>query len=137
MRKVFYWILLSINGLLALTILISYLAVHISPGDFVLPAYFGLAYPYLLLLNILMVLIWAMVLRFEAFISVAVIALGLTHFSNYINLVKPSGTKEGSFKVLSYNVRLFNYFENKSGSGSERRITDYIKTQDADIICLQ
>lgn len=137
MRKVFYWILLSINGLLALTILISYLAVHISPGDFVLPAYFGLAYPYLLLLNILMVLIWAMLLRFEAFISVAVIALGLTHFSNYINLVKPSGTKEGSFKVLSYNVRLFNYFENKSGNGSERRITDYIKTQDADIICLQ
>lgn len=137
MKRVFYWILLSLNGILALTLLISYLAVHISPGDFVLPAYFGLAYPYLLLLNIIIAIIWAMLLRFEALISVAVIVLGITHFSNYIKLSKPSGTKEGSFKVLSYNIRLFNYYEGSRGKGSEKKILEYIRSQDADIICLQ
>lgn len=123
--------------LLAITLLISYLAVHISPGDFVLPAYFGLAYPYLLLLNIIMVITWAMLLRFEALISVIVIALGFTHFSNYLKLAKPSGDKTGSFKVLSYNIRFFNYFESMKGSGSEKTVIEFLNTQKADIICLQ
>lgn len=128
---------MGVNAFLAVTLLISYLAVHISPGDFALPAYFGLAYPYLLLLNIIMVIAWAMLLRFEALISVIAIALGITHFSNYIKLAKPEGNKTGSFKVLSYNIRLFNYFENNKGSGSENRVIEFLKAQKADIICLQ
>ena len=136
-ENILYRILLGINAFLAITLLISYLAVHISPGDFALPAYFGLAYPYLLLFNIIIVIAWAMLLRFEALISVAVIALGVNHFSNYLKLSKPSGDKTGSFKILSYNVRLFNYFESKKGSGSENRVIEFLKTQKADIICLQ
>jgi len=128
---------LGLNAVMSVTLLISYLAVHISPGDFTLPAYFGLAYPYLLLVNILMVIIWTMLLRFEAFISLVVILLGVTHFSNYIKLSKPSEEKEGAFKLLSYNVRLFNYFETKKGPGSEKTVLGFIKNQDADIICLQ
>jgi len=122
---------------LAITLLISYLAVHISPGDFALPAYFGLAYPYLLLLNIIVVIIWIMLLRFEALISIVVIALGITHFLNYINLTRPSEDKKGAFKVMSYNVRLFNYFESKKGAGSEKAVMEFIKSQNADIICMQ
>lgn len=115
----------------------SYLAVHISPGDFSLPAFFGLAYPYILLINIILVVIWSMLLRYEAFISVIVIAIGFTHFSNYIKLTKPSGNKTNTFKVLSYNVRLFNYFENKNGAVSEKKIVDFLKAQKPDVICLQ
>jgi len=137
LKRILYWILLYFNALFAATLLISYLAVHISPGDFTLPAYFGLAYPYLLLVNIILVIVWAMLLRFEAFISLAVILIGLTHFSNYIKLTKPSGEKEGAFKILSYNVRLFNYFETKKGSGSEKNVFEFIKAQDCDIICMQ
>lgn len=136
-ENILYRILLGINVLLGITLLISYLAVHISPGDFTLPAYFGLAYPYLLLLNIIMVILWAMMLRFEALISVVVIALGITHFSNYLKLAKPTGDKTGSFKILSYNIRLFNYFESRKGSVSEKKVIEFINSQNADIICLQ
>lgn len=122
---------------LAITLLISYLAVHISPSDFALPAYFGLAYPYLLLLNIIVAIIWIMLLRFEALISIVVIAMGITHFLNYINLTGPSEDHKGIFKVMSYNIRLFNHFESKNGAGSEKKITEFIKLQNADIICLQ
>lgn len=117
--------------------MLSYLAVHVNPDDFVLPAYFGLAYPYLLLINIILSIIWAMLLKFEALISVFVIAIGFTHFSNYIKLTKPSGDKTNTFKVLSYNLRLFNYFENKNGSNSEKKIMEFLKTQNPDILCLQ
>ena len=137
MKRILYRLLLGLNVVLAITLLISYLAVHISPGDFALPAYFGLAYPYLLLLNIIIVIIWIMLLRFEALISVVVIAMGMTHFLNYINLTSPSEDKKGTFKVMSYNIRLFNYFESKKGDGSEKAVMEFIKSQNADIICLQ
>src|SRR5665811_1609888 len=115
LKKVLYKILLYVNAIFAITLLISYLAVHISPGDFALPAYFGLAYPYLLLANIILVIIWAMLLKFEALISLVVITLGFNHFLNYIQLIKPSGNKTNTFKVLSYNVHLFNQFKNING----------------------
>jgi endonuclease/exonuclease/phosphatase family metal-dependent hydrolase len=137
LRKILYKILLTANAVFAFALLLSYLAVVISPGTFVLPAFFGLAYPYLLLINIILVIVWAMLLRFEAFISVVVIAVGFTHFSNYIRLVKPAVDKTNTFKVLSYNVRLFNYFENNHGIISEKRIIQFLKNQKPDIICLQ
>lgn len=137
MRKVLYKTLLAVNAFFALTLLISYLAVHISPGDFALPAFFGLAYPYILFINIILVIVWAMLLRFEAFISVVVIAIGFNHFSNYIKLLKPSGDKKNTFTVLSYNVRLFNYFENKNEANSEKKILEFLNARKPDILCLQ
>lgn len=137
MRKILYKILLTANAVFAFALLLSYLAVVISPGDFFLPAFFGLAYPYLLLINIILAIIWAMLLRFEALISVVVIAVGFTHFSNYIKLDRPTGDKTNTFKVLSYNVRLFNYFEKNHGITSEKKIIQFLKKQKPDIICLQ
>jgi endonuclease/exonuclease/phosphatase family metal-dependent hydrolase len=137
LRKILYKILLVVNIIFAFSLLLSYLAVRISPVDFALPAFFGLAYPYLLLINILIVIIWAMLLRFEALISVVVIAIGFNHFSNYIKLTKPSENKSDTFKILSYNVRLFNFFENNRGITSEKRVIAFIKAQKPDIICLQ
>lgn len=137
MRKILYRILLAVNGIFAIALLSSYLAVVISPVDFVLPAFLGLAYPYLLILNIIFVIVWAMLLRLEALISLVVVVIGFVNFSNYIKLTRPAGDKTNTFKVLSYNVRLFNYFENNKGLTSEKKIFSFLKSQSPDIICLQ
>jgi endonuclease/exonuclease/phosphatase family metal-dependent hydrolase len=137
LRKILYKILLAVNGVFAIALLLSYLAVVISPVDFVWLAFLGLAYPYLLVFNIVFVIVWAMLLRFEAFISLAIIVIGFNHFSNYIKLTRPSGDKTNTFKVVSYNVRLFNYFENNRGLTSEKKILSFLKSQSPDIICLQ
>jgi endonuclease/exonuclease/phosphatase family metal-dependent hydrolase len=137
LRTILYKSLLAVNVFFAFTLLLSYLAVIISPGDFALPAFFGLAYPYLLLINIILVIVWAMLLKFEALISVVVIAIGFNHFLNYIQLFRGSGDKLNTYKLLSYNVRLFNYFEYNNGSTSEKKVIEFIKTQKPDIICLQ
>jgi len=115
----------------------SYLAVHINPGAFALPAFFGLAYPYLLLINIILVIIWAMLLRLEAFISLIIIAAGFTHFSNYIKVIKPSGDKTNTFKVLSYNLHLFNHLESNDEPNSEKKVLEFLKSQQPEILCLQ
>jgi endonuclease/exonuclease/phosphatase family metal-dependent hydrolase len=118
------------------SLLISYLAVHISPEIFALPALFGLAYPYLLLVNLIFAIGWAVLLKYEAIISLAVIALGITHLSNFIKISKPTGKKEGTLKVMSYNVRLFNNYESRNTS-SEKKVISFLKAQKPDIICLQ
>ncbi len=137
MKKLIYKILLAVNLFFAFTLLLSYLAVHINPEDFALPAFFGLSYPYLLLINIILAIAWAMLLKFEALISVFVIAVGFTHFLNYIQLFKPSGDKNNTIKVISYNVHLFNHFESKNSTGSEKKVLEFLKSQQADILCLQ
>jgi endonuclease/exonuclease/phosphatase family metal-dependent hydrolase len=137
LRKIIYKILLVVNALFAFALLLAYLAVIVNPGVLALPAFFGLAYPYLLLINIIIVIVWAMLLRFEALISVVVIALGFNHFSNYLKLAHRSGDKSNTIKVLSYNIRLFNYFENNHGLTSEKKIIQFLKSQKPDIICLQ
>ena len=137
LKKFLYKSFLGVNILFALFLLFSYLSVHIDPDFIALPALFGLAYPYLLLVNIIFAIAWAVTLRWEALVSVIVILAGFTHFSNYIKIQKPSGDKTGTFQVQSYNVRLFNYFEGRSTSSSEKRILELLRNQGADIICLQ
>lgn len=137
MKKLIYKIFLGANILVGLGLLMSYLAVIINPEVFALPALFGLAYPYLLLINVVFILGWAVLLKYEALISVVIIAAGINHFSNYLKLTRPSGDKTGTFSALSYNVRLFNYFEGRRTNNSERRIIDFLKVRQPDIICLQ
>jgi len=129
-------LLLVINLIFGFALLLSYLAVHIDPDTFIIPAFFGLAYPYLLLVNIVLVITWIALLKYEAFISVIIIALGFTHLSNYLRLGKPSGDTNGTFKVLSYNLRLFNVYE-EDNPNSEKQVIDFIKEQNPDIFCLQ
>lgn len=128
--------MVAVNIILAASLLFSYLAVHVSPEKFVLPAFFGLAYPYLLLVNILMALTWAILLKFEALISVVAIIVGITHLTNYIKIGRAPSRKEGTFKVMSYNVRLFDSFESRSIS-SEKNILAFLKGQKPDILCIQ
>jgi endonuclease/exonuclease/phosphatase family metal-dependent hydrolase len=137
LRKILYRFLLGVNLIFAVSLLISYLAVHVSPGAFALPAFFGLAYPYLLLANIVIVITWIALLRFEALISVVVIAIGFNHLSNYIRIIKPPADNSNTFKLLSYNVREFNFFESRNGIFSEKKVVEFLKSQSPDIICLQ
>jgi endonuclease/exonuclease/phosphatase family metal-dependent hydrolase len=137
LRKILRRTFLVINIIFAAALILSYLAIKINPEDLSFPALFGLAYPYLLLINFIIAIIWAVNLKYEAFISVAVILLGINHLSNYIQFTKPEENNKGTFKVMSYNLRLFNYFETPGRKGSESKILNYIKTIHPDIICFQ
>jgi len=136
-KKILHRIFLVVNIIFAASLLLSYIAVKINPEDFAFPAYFGLAYPYILLINLIIAVVWAINLRYEALISVIVIAIGLNHLSNYIRFTKPRENNQGTFRVMSYNLRLFNYFETPKRKDSEKRILEYLKTIHPEIICFQ
>lgn len=137
MKRLLYRIILFTNLLAVAALLLSFLSVHINPAVTVIPAFFGLAFPYILLLNAIFMLIWTVKLKPEALISLAVIILGSTHLSNYIKIRKPGDDRSGTIKVLSYNVHLFNNLASKKPGSSEKPIFDFLKEQEPDIICLQ
>jgi endonuclease/exonuclease/phosphatase family metal-dependent hydrolase len=134
LRKIIKKIIVWANVVVAAAMLLSYLAVIINPEKITLPAYFGLAYPYLLLVNLIFIIGWGVKLKKEVLISAVVLLLGLTHMNNFIQFGKKK-TGEFDFSVTSYNVRLFSRWEEEDEE--EVKIITLLEQALPDIICFQ
>lgn len=134
MQKFLKKIIIWVNIVLAICLLLAYLAVVINPSKIVFPAFFGLAYPYLLLLNIICFIAWGIRLKKEALISAIVIILGLTHLNNFIQFGNGK-TGEADISVCSYNVKVFNRWEEEKKT--EVQIIALLEQDLPDIICFQ
>ncbi len=134
MNKILIKILTGLNLIVALALLIAYISVVINPDFLTFPALFGLAYPYLLLANIIFVITWSLSFKKELFISLIVILIGLNHLNNFIRFGN-NDIDDYDFSLMSYNIRLFNHYD--SERNSEKDITNYLKSNSTDILCLQ
>jgi len=121
------------------SLLISYLAANINPANFWLPAFWGLAYPYLLVINILFVIYWMIRKRWSFLIPLIAILIGYQSFSNFIqfNFSAKSENTENSIDVLSYNVRSFDIYKWTKDPKTPENIIQLIKNAKAGIICFQ
>ncbi len=126
-----------------LALLFAYVCCYISPAHLWLPAFAGLAYPYLLAANILFIVFWLFVrVKFTLF-SILTLLLGYTHLMTFMQFHSPKNLdpKDAYFKVLSYNVRnfdLYNYKKNWEPNYEKRnKIYKFIQKESADIICFQ
>ncbi len=134
-RKIVRNILLLFNAIVVLALITAYLAVHISPADFWLPAIFGLGFPVILVANLIFVLIWALFRKRYFLFSLVVVLFGYGHIKRTFQLFSKKKSVDG-VKVVSYNVQSFySYF--RQSDQSEPDIFDYLKNRKADIICLQ
>ncbi len=135
-KKVFSNILLFFNFAAVAALLLSYLSVYVPPDKFWIPSFFGLAYPFILIANILFILYWLLTKPKYSFFSFLVILFGFGFLSRYIQL---SGKTQESttIKVLSYNVRHFQGNGELSQKENANKIIEFLNEQQADIICLQ
>jgi endonuclease/exonuclease/phosphatase family metal-dependent hydrolase len=143
-HKTLHWFILILNILAVLGLLLSYAASYISPAHYWIFAFFGLAYPYLLLLNLIFVVIWLLFWKRIIWISIIVILLGYNHLFSLIQFRKASSKNipAGSIKVLSYNVHsLYEIHQpNERGKAKGRmlsKVTDFLVQQNPDILCIQ
>lgn len=136
MKKLIRTLFLFINILVALGLAFAYLSTYIAPDKIWFFSFFGLIFPYLLLANVLFFAIWLYFKPTYSALSLLTIIFGFSHVTNYIQF---SGNKKevtNGLKVLSYNVHHFTYDLHNNKSNSPELI-DYLKEQEADIICLQ
>ncbi len=105
-------------------------------------ALLGLAFPYLLILVIVFLLLWTLFRSRWAFLSLAALLLGFTNIRALIafhpgefSTVK----KEHTIRVLTWNVRWFDEQKRitKGAYPSRKQMLAFIKEQDPDILCFQ
>lgn len=105
----------------------------VSPDKFLLPSYFGLAFPAIVLVVLGFLLFW--IARLKWYFLLSLISLFLCYDSIAetfpFNSEKEDSAK--SIKIMSYNVHLFDFYTPKS----KNKVLKYIAESDADIICLQ
>ena len=140
MKRLFLRILLIINLITALFLIISSLSVYISPEDIWIFAFIGLAYPFILLVNLAFIVFWLFVKKKYSLLSVFVIILSWNQLQKFVQINlhrQPVPTQRPIAKVLSYNVRLFNYYQWLKDASVPNNILKFIQSEKSDIICLQ
>ncbi len=139
MKNFIYKLLLLSNYLLVLSLLLSYLSVNVSPESFWPLAFFGLMYPYILLVNIFFLVFWMYKGRWYFLYSLVAIAVGWTFLGNtfQINMKNDEFAGSEKSKLLSYNVRYFDKFNWTNDDDASAKMIEYISNLDADIICFQ
>jgi endonuclease/exonuclease/phosphatase family metal-dependent hydrolase len=143
LKRFFSKILLRLNILFGVLLLLTYVSVFISPENFWPAAFLGLLYPFLCITNIAFVILWVVKRKRAFLISLVIVAAGWWLMIRYVQINLPfskkpvvtSNTK--TLKILSYNVRLFNYYKWSRFADATSDIFAYINQEAPDIICLQ
>lgn len=135
--KVLGWLLLGVNVLCALTMLFCAYSSYINPVTHPVLSCSGLAFPVMLIVNILFLCFWLIIYRKYALLpAVAILccaqAIWICCPLNCFQKEVP----EGSLKLLSYNVMAFN-MDKPHTKENPNEIIEYLQHSDADIICLQ
>ncbi len=129
-------ILLAVNIVLIVALLLAYVSIYINPSITSFPAIFGLAYPYIVAANIIMALVWFIFRKWLALISVFAIAAGFGYMHDFMRFRNHGNEIHHDLKVMSYNVRLFNIYEDTE-KNSYWKMIQLMKKEDPGILCIQ
>ncbi len=138
-RNFFNGIAMFFNHIAAIGLLISYFAPYVSPENFWFLAFFGLAYPVFVILNLLFVIYWAGQLKRRMFYSLIILLCGWSHIWEYgqINFNNTPDKSKKTIKIMSYNVRLFDLYNWSDKAGTRDKMLELISDESPDIMCLQ
>lgn len=142
MKAFIYSLVKYLNYFFVGALLLAYLSVFISPKQIWFLAFFGLAYPFLLVVNLLFVVFWIYKKRIFFLFSLISILLGWNYLSTYIQIplkkkTKITETVRNPFDVLSFNVRLFDLYNWNENENTPTEIFEFINTNQFDFICFQ
>ena len=120
-----------------ISLFLSYFSPYANPKNFWLFAFFGLAYPWLLLVNALFLIWWIIRWKRLYWVSLIVILIGWNNMKNLFHFGSGSENTKSGTKVLSYNVRNFDLYNWTHNKETRNNFFSFLKDESADIICLQ
>lgn len=127
-----------LNIVLTILTVTAYVFPFLAPKVFPLLSVLTLILPLLLILNGLFFIYWGLLLKRQIILSALVLLAGITFINKFY---KFSGAElppeDGDFKIMSYNVRLFNLFEWITDKSVPVDMLQFINEQNPDILCIQ
>jgi endonuclease/exonuclease/phosphatase family metal-dependent hydrolase len=132
--------IMLVNIVFVLLLLLSYLSARVSPQTLWVFSLAGLAYPFLLFVNLGFVIYWAIKRRILLVYSLIAILLGYNHLTDTFRIrfaQKLPDELHNTFTFLSYNVRLFNRYDWIEEPGLKNSIYEFLLSEDPDVLCIQ
>jgi len=132
--------MMSLNILVVLGMILAYAATEISPERFPYLAFFGIAYGFLLVLNIAFILFWLLVKKSFALVSTLTIFLGFNYLASYFQAFPDFNKKDPpprAVKVVSQNVKLFGWYNWEENISQRDKMMRHLETTKGDVFCFQ
>ncbi len=140
MRAFFRGIVIYSGTIIAIALVLSFLSTLVSPAVFWPLAYFGLAFPFLLIMNLVVFVLLIIHKKKTVIIPLAAFIICLEPASNFFQfrLQAPKNKFEHrDVKILTYNVHLFNLINWSNTPNQLDKVILFINTNNPDIVCLQ
>jgi len=136
LKHFFVYILLLLNLVAVFALGVASISVYLSPEKLWFAALFGMAYPYLLLINLIFIVLWVIIKPWFTLFSIVIILAGYEHIGNYLQF-SGKRTPEKGIRVTSYNVKYFMGTTDFPSKENADHILNFLRQNNADIICLQ
>lgn len=126
----------------AIGLVLGFLAGRFDPRDFQLIAFFGLAYPFFLVLNLLMIIWWCLRKRWTfALATLLLVGIGWNTVRATFGFNGEAGkgpkADAGLIRMMTYNVHSFKPFGQENVEPVKQQMLELIANENPDIICFQ
>lgn len=130
-------IILWCNYFAVVALLISLTAKYVSPQLFWIIAFFGIAFPYLIVLNVLFATYWIVQFRRLGLVSIVAVLISFFTLNKYVQFSVGNKGANDQIKVTSYNSMLFDLYNWSKNKKSRQNILSSLQETNPDILCLQ
>ncbi len=134
-KKMTFKTLVVLNVFTIIALLLVGYSGWINPVDHPTIATLGMGFPFVLILNIVFLVLWTFIRKRMLWLPLLGFILAYFPIRTYTPFNLPKDKPHGTIKVLSYNVFLFDTWDDIKGQTNP--IADYIVRSKADIVCLQ
>lgn len=135
--RVFDGLVLLCNIVIILLFVVSAYSDHISPNTSIYPSFLGILFPFFLFSVLGFCLYWGIRFKWYALLSLGAVLLcwePVTRYLPYHILQEP--VQGDSLKILTYNTCGMGRY-NFTHPEKKNQVIEFIKKEDADIVCLQ
>lgn len=127
-----------LNIVLTIVTFVAYVLPFLAPKLFPILSVLTLFMPLFFILNGLFFIFWGLQFKKRMILSGLVLLMGITFINKFYKFSsKEYPDEDKDFKVMSYNVRLFNLFKWIDKPDVPGDILSFINDQNPDILCIQ
>ena len=130
-------IIYLLNSVFATLLIFAFALPYIAPKTFPSFSILSILVPALIVINILFAIYWIISLKKQFFLSTFILILGWLFTSPYYKFTSTNSALNNDLKFMSYNVRLFNHYKWTKEENIDKKIINFIKEKDPDVIALQ
>ncbi|MEE1884068.1 endonuclease/exonuclease/phosphatase family protein [Pedobacter flavus] len=137
----FKTLVLIVTICLGIVLFLSSYAGMFDPRKFVLFAFIGLAYPFILFANVIVLVFWLLNKNWK--VSLLIVAFVFSGYPTLFSTIKFWGEEGADLKttdhlrIMTYNVHNFKKFGDKNDLETKRNFLSVLKEQNPDIILFQ